>query len=136
MSGWWIEQYARFTIAVTPTVTTGGSPVARAAMTVPVTPSFVMDPTSVSTASMTLPVIPAVSFVGLTYIGTVALNLVPSIAMSAAGRSTASFGISVTPAIGITGAEKYTASFTLVVTPAFPFTGATKQLPHAIPWTI
>lgn len=136
MSGWWAENYAHFTLAFTPTVTTTGHGKATASVNLPVSPSFAMAPTSVSTAEMTLPVEASVSFVGVAYRADYALNITPEIGMGAAGTSTAAFNVIITPSFGMTGVEKYTGSFTLAVVPAFPFTGATKQLPHAIPWTI
>ena len=89
-----------------------------------------------STGQFGLTLDPSISLVGVTYVGTLALNMDVAVGMLATGRSTASFDLTLTPTIGMTGVEHYTAAFTLTLTPSIGQIAYIKQLPHPVPWTL
>lgn len=99
-------------------------------------PSLTMDAAPTSTGVLAISLAPEVSFLGETFLGTVALNLDPILGMEAASHSVGDFTLALTPEIGMTGVEHYTATFGLTLTPEIGQIAYVKQLPHPIPWTL
>jgi len=136
VSGWWSEQYAYFTMTMTPVVGVDVTSKSIADMDISLTPEFGMEATATSTGEFGLVFDPSVNMAGVNFVGVLALNLEPAIGMLGGGRSTASFDLTLTPTIGMTGAEHYTAAFTITLTPTISQLAYVKQLPHPVPWTL
>ena len=137
MSGWWTEQYAHFSVSLALDLTMGVGSVSIADVTLALdSPSLTMDAAPTSTGVLAISLAPEVSFLGVNYNGTVALNLDPILSMEAASHSVGDFTLTLTPEIGMSGVEHYTATFGLTLTPTISTVAYIKQLPHPIPWTL
>ena len=105
-------------------------------MNISLSPTVSMVGSPTATGEFDLLFSPSVTFVGVDYIATVALDLAVAIGMLATANSVGEFTLSLSPVIGMVGAEHYTASFALTLTPTLVATAYVKQLPHPIPWTL
>lgn len=136
MSGWWAEQFARFQLELSPEIGIAGEEAYFNRFSLSFTPSISIEGRGISTADLAISLESSLSFLSVEYIGTIALDLTPLIAMDAVTHSTATIDLSLTPAIGMTGEERYTAQFGLTLTPTIGQVAYVKQLPHPVPWTL
>lgn len=136
MSGWWAEQFAKFELELSPTITTIAEEFYTSPFSLNLTPSIQIDAVGISTAELTLNLAPNLSFLGSVYVATAALNLDMIVGMDATATSSGSFDLALTPVIGMGGGERYVAEFILTLTPQLGMIAYIKQLPHPIPWTL